>query len=280
MKGSKLADLFLQDKPIISPGCFDALSALLIQQAGFSCASISGAAVTASMLGLPDYGFVGLEEMTRLVQQITLICDIPILVDCESGYGNALTALRAMQSMQKAGAACVCFQDEKKHDGTLMSSSEMQGMLHAAIDGRAEGDTLLMARTDALASAGIDEALRRAQAYIEAGADLIFIDGIQSPSDFEAVFNARLGVPLKYNNAIKQNGEQYTAQQLSEKGFKLITYSASLQKAAIKAMQGLLMELSLTGRTQGWIDKKISQCERATLLGTQQWKEKAKKYIG
>ena len=270
MTGLCLKNLFQKNEPIISPGCYDALSALLIQQEQFQCASISGAAVTASLLGLPDYGFFGLQEMFNVVAQITSVCDLPVLVDCDSGYGNVQTAFRTMQMMIKAGAACVCFQDLQKSDEHLMTSNEMCGYIEAAKDARSNADTLLMVRTDACRILGIEEAIRRAKIYEQMGADLLFIDGV-ADSEMELVQKARFTVPLKYNNTIKDGAFQYSAQELYQRGFQLITYSASLQKAAIKAMQGILSELQRTGRTIGWIERKATQKERTVLLQGEIW---------
>ena len=277
MNGRNLFKLLGSSRPVMSPGCFDALSALLVQQAGFPCVSISGPAYTAETLGKPDLGFSNLDDMVLLVERITSVVDIPVLVDCDSGYGNAITATNAMQRLQKAGAACVCFQDENKFTGEIETASRMCGLLEAVAAVK-DDDTLLMARTDSYGKYGIDDALERASRYRDSGADVLFIDGVK-PEDFSKLKEVFIDVPLKYNNAIKKDGFQYSAQELGAFGFSLIAYSSSLQKVAIKSMQGVLAELLATGKTAGWLDKAVTQSERNSIVGHGKWKEMSEKYI-
>lgn len=279
MNGDILRQLLKQPYPVISPGCFDALSALLAQKTGFKCVSVSGAAATAAMLGLPDKAFLGLDDMAQLTARITGAVDIPVLVDCDAGYGNALNAAHTMRVMSKMGAACVCFQDKLVSENRLRSVEEMEGLLGAVVHARGSEDTLIMARTDALKSEGTEMALVRAHKYVAYGADIIFIDGLSEEADIKKLAKAQLNVPLKFNNTIKSAQEQKSAQQLYDCGFSLITYSASLQKAAIKAMQAVLNELLATGKTQGCLSKKISQKERSAILGEDDWDRLAQKYL-
>lgn len=275
----ELRELLKQNAPILSPGCFDVLSALLVEQAGFPSVSISGAAVTAAAMGLPDRSFLGAEELAQLVNRITSVVRIPVFVDCESGFGSVLTAIRTAALMEKLGAACVCFQD-KQTDRTLLDPRRMAGLLKGASEARRGGGMMLMARTDALATEGLERTVERCRRYVDSGAELLFVNGLETPLQMEQIARAGLGVPLKFNNTIKKNGSQYSAQELYGLGFQIIAYSASLQKAAVKAMQTVLKQLHDTGKTQGCLSMAITQQERAQLLGDAIWQAREEKYSG
>ncbi len=263
--------------PLVSPGAWDALSALMIEKEGFQAVSISGAAVTAAQFGLPDKSFLGLSDILQTTLRIVHTVQIPVIVDCEHGYGNALHVIRAVKEMERIGAACVCFQDKDPVSSVLASSKEMENKIRAGVDARRE--MVLMARTDAFALHGIDEAISRAKRYAAAGADIIFVDGLKKRDDMLRLRDADIGVPLKYNNTIKTDGMQWSSAELYEMGFKLITYSASLQKAALFAIRGVLRELKKNDRTHGYQDKKISQSERAALLGQAVWDKYEETYV-
>ncbi len=272
-----LKKLLERPEPLVSPGAWDALSALLIEKEGFDAVSISGAAVTAALFGLPDKSFLGLSDSVQTTQRIVQAVNIPVIVDCENGYGNAVHVIRAVKEMERIGAACVCFQDKDPVSGVLASCNEMEHKIRAGVDARRE--IMVMARTDAFALHGIDEAIARARRYAAAGADILFVDGLKKRDDMLRLRDADIGVPLKYNNTIKSDGLQWSSTELYEMGFNLITYSASLQKAALFAMRGLLRELKKNDRTQGYQDRKISQSERAALLGQAVWDKYEETYV-
>ena len=263
--------------PVVSPGAWDALSAILIEKEGFDAVSISGAAVTAAVLGLPDKSFLGLSDIFHSSLRIAQAVKIPVIVDCEDGYGNALHVIRAVAEMERIGIACLCIQDKNPLTGTLAQAKEMENKIRAAVDTRRE--ILLMARTDAFAAYGIEEAIARARRYAAAGADIVFVDGLKKRDDMLRLRDAAVGVPLKYNNTIKADGRQWSSAELCEMGFKLVTYSASLQKAAIFGMRGLLRELRTNDRTQGYSDRKIAQSERAAILGQAVWDRYEERYV-
>ena len=273
---SLLQRLLERPGPVVSPGAWDALSAMLIEKEGFDAVSISGAAVTAAVLALPDKSFLGLSDIFQTSLRIAQAVQIPVIVDCEDGYGNALHVIRAVREMERIGIACLCIQDKDPVSGALAQAKEMEGKVRAAVDTRR--GILLMARTDAFAAHGIEEAIARARRYAAAGADIVFVDGLKKRDDMLRLRDAGIGVPLKYNNTIKADGRQWSSAELYEMGFKLVTYSASLQKAAIFGMRGLLRELRASDRTEGYQDRKIAQSERAALLGQAVWDRYEEKY--
>lgn len=272
-----LQQLLQNPKPIVSPGAWDALSAVLIEQGGFDVVSISGAAVTASLLGLPDKSFLGLSDIFQTTLRIAQAVRIPIIVDCEDGYGTALHVIRAVREMERIGVACLCIQDKDPRTGTLVSRKEIEGKLQAALDTRKE--ILVMARTDAFSAQGFEEAVARARMFAAQGADIVFVDGLKEREDLLRLRDADIGVPLKYNNTIKSNGRQWSSAELYEMGFALVTYSASMQKAAIFGMFGLLRELRENDRSEGYQNQKITQSERATILGQSVWDTYGKNYV-
>ncbi|MDH3977193.1 MAG: isocitrate lyase/PEP mutase family protein, partial [Gammaproteobacteria bacterium] len=185
----KLRDLLAGNDPVIAPGCYDGLTALLVEQAGFGCTYLSGASISFTRLGRPDIGLTTMTEVANVISNIRERIDIPIIVDGDTGFGNALNTQRTVRLFERMGAAAIQLEDQTlpKRCGhlegkTLVSVSEMLGKIRAAQDARQDPDTVIIARTDAIAVAGLDEALERGAAYIEAGADVLFVE---SPLDDE-----------------------------------------------------------------------------------------------
>ena len=274
---NKLQALLARRQVLISPGIWDSLSALLVEEAGFECVSISGAAVTAAQKGLPDKSFLNRTDLLQLLTQIRPIIQIPILVDCEDGYGTISNVIYTVQTMKIAGADCICLQD-KDPWGRLYEQKEMVERLHAAKQELGTEDMLLMARTDSIAQNGLQDGLERAFSYQEAGADLLFLNGVSEDWELQEIQRAKFKLPLKFNNTIKANRRQRSAQELFNAGFQLVCYSASLQKASIKAIQEILVTLKETGCTQSFINKKVSQSERSQILNERLWNSYEKKY--
>lgn len=170
---------------LVAPGCYDALSANLIERAGFSAAYLSGASIAYTRFGRPDIGLVGMSEVADVVSQIRERVGIPLIVDADTGFGNALNVQRTMQLFERSGASAIQLEDQQlpKRCGhlagkTLVSAREMAGKIRAACDARRSHETLVIGRTDALAVEGLDAALDRAEAYLAAGADILFIEAL------------------------------------------------------------------------------------------------------
>ena len=177
---SKLRDRLAQGRIVVMPGIYDSLSAVLAQKAGAEALYLSGASIAYTQLGRPDVGLVSMAEVAQLLTLIADRVDIPILVDADNGYGNALNVQRTVRLFERAGAAAIQLEDQTLpkrcgHLGgkSLISTTEMVGKIKAALDARASDQTLIVARTDAVGVEGLDRALDRADAYAEAGADMI-----------------------------------------------------------------------------------------------------------
>ncbi len=194
MSHAKRLRELLAGQPFIAPGCYDALTALLVEQAGFSCAYVSGASIAFTRLGRPDIGLTTLTEVAGTVGNIRDRVALPLIVDGDNGFGNALNVQRTVRLLEKMGASAIQLEDQTspKRCGhlegkSLVSTGEMLGKLKAAQDARSNSDTVIVARTDALAVDGFEAGLERAHAYAEAGADVLFVEALRSVEQFARV---------------------------------------------------------------------------------------------
>lgn len=238
---------------VVAPGAYDVLSARLIERAGFRCVYMTGNGQTASALGLPDLGLITLAEMAQRARQTALRTNVPLIVDADDGYGSLLLLQRAVREFELAGASAIQIEDQvspKKcgHElgREIVSVDEMVLRLRAAKDARRSADTLLVARTDARTIDGLDEAIRRGQAYAQAGADVIFVESPESEEEFAEV--ARwISVP-KLANMVETGRSPYLSwRRLEELGFDLVIYPVTTVLAAMGAVQRELAHLAELG---------------------------------
>ena len=243
----KLRALLAEPGLVVMPCCFDALSAKLIERAGFPLTFMSGFAVSVARLGLPDTGLISYAEMLDQGRNICDAVSIPVIGDGDTGYGNALNAKRSVQGYAKAGFACIMIEDQvapKRCGHTrgkqTVPRAEAQARLQAALDARDEGaDILVLARTDAAATDGFDEALVRAQRFAEMGADITFLEAPRSEAEM-ARYCREVPGP-KMANLVEQGDTPLVAPaQLEAMGYKLVAFPLSLQLAALQAMNDAL----------------------------------------
>ena len=245
---------------VLAPGVYDALSALLAQQAGFEALYLSGASIAYTRLGRSDIGLTTATEVVQTLSLITERVDLPIIVDADTGFGNALNTQRTVKDFERAGAAMIQLEDQTfpKRCGHLAGKSvvgtaEMRGKLHAALDARRSSETLILARTDAIAVEGLDKALDRAEAYLACGVDALFIEAIKTPEDMRVVcerFAAR--VPLLANMVEGGQTPIESAQVLSDRGFKLVIFPGGTVRALIHHMQAYFKSLHQHQTTQAF----------------------------
>ena len=245
---------------VLAPGVYDALSALLAQQAGFEALYLSGASIAYTRLGRSDIGLTTATEVVQTLSLITERVDLPIIVDADTGFGNALNTQRTVKDFERAGAAMIQLEDQTfpKRCGHLagksvVSTAEMRGKLHAALDARRSSETLILARTDAIAVEGLDKALDRAEAYLACGVDALFIEAIKTPEDMRVVcerFAAR--VPLLANMVEGGQTPIESAQALSDRGFKLVIFPGGTVRALIHHMQAYFKSLHQHQTTQAF----------------------------
>jgi 2-methylisocitrate lyase-like PEP mutase family enzyme len=276
------------DEVLLAPGCYDALTALLIEQAGFACAYLGGASVAFTKLGRPDIGLATMSEMAETIANICARVSIPLVVDADNGFGNALNVQRTVRSYERAGAAAIQLEDQTlpKRCGhlpgkTLISQAEMLGKIHAAQDARHNDDTLIIARTDAIAVAGLDEALARGAAYAEAGADVVFVE---SPRDRDEL--ARVGaelspkVPLLANMVEGGKTPILPARELATLGFRLVIFPGAMVRVLSFAGQEYLQALRQDGSTLNFLDRMNDFDAINAVIGTDAMLAEGERYKG
>ena len=255
--GKRLRRL-IRKKPLLLPGAFDALSALLIEQAGFEAVYISGAGL-ANAAGLPDIGLLTLTEVAAQVETITRAVRIPAIADADTGFGEGVHLVRAVERFESAGAAGIQIEDQAfpKRCGhlpgkSLIPAKEMAVKIKAATQARQDPDFIIMARTDARGVTGFRDAVDRAKRYLDAGADLIFPEALQSPEEF-STFAKEIPAPLLANMTEFGMSPALSAETLSKMGYRLILFPMTLLRISAKAMQQGLEQLKKEGTSKGML---------------------------
>jgi len=250
-----LRALLAQNVPVVAPGAYDALSARLVEEAGFDVVYMTGFGTTASLIGRPDVGLLSSSEMVDNARRIVSAVDVPVIADADTGYGNAINVLRTVQLYEQAGVAGVQLEDQvmPKKCGhmsgkLIISAEEMVGKIHAAVDARRDSDLVIIARTDAVAVDGLAAAIDRAKAFAEAGADLLFVEAPTSEEDIATVaMELRDVAPLVFNWAEGGKTPPLPAERIAELGFSLILYPIGTLLAATAGIRTLLTSLRRNG---------------------------------
>jgi carboxyvinyl-carboxyphosphonate phosphorylmutase len=283
-KTTQLRKLLDKKGALIVPGVYDCISAKLAEKAGFELITVTGAGVCASTLGYPDLGLITMTEMLCQDKNIARSVDIPVFVDCDTGYGNALNVRRTVEEFEAAGVAGLFFEDQvfPKRCGhfegkQVIPEQEMVKKIEAALDARKDPDLVIMARTDAIATHGLEEAVKRARAYVKAGAEVIYIEAPPTREHLKKVAKA-VDVHSMVNLVEGGKTPLIPVEELEEMGFKLVCFSGSAQKIAISAMQELFTTLRSTGRLDSILDKVAGLNVRSELLGLPRFYEMEKKY--
>jgi len=266
----------LAGQPFIAPGCYDAFTALLIEQAGFACAYVSGASIAFTKLGRPDIGLTTLTEVAETVGNIRDRVALPLIVDGENGFGNALNVQRTVRLLEKMGASAIQLEDQTLPkrcghlDGkTLVSVGEMLGKLKAAQDARTDSATLIVARTDAIAVDGFEAGMARAHAYADAGADVLFIEALRSVAQFERAGQELGGrVPLLANMVEGGKTPLLSISELGALGFRLAIYPGAMVRVVGQAATTYLATLSQDGTTRGMLDRMFDFRRLNEVIGT------------
>jgi methylisocitrate lyase len=268
--GERFAALLERPGIVRIPGAHDAMAGLLAKRAGFECLYVSGAAVTASM-GLPDLGILTLEELAFVTRTIHRATGLPILVDADTGYGEVMNVMRTVRELEAAGAAAIQIEDQvlpKKcghlNDKRLVTADEMAAKVAGAA--RARSHLRIVARTDSFASEGLDGAIARANRYVEAGADIVFADGLTTADEFRA-FAARAGAPLLANMTEFGRTPYMTGAELEALGCRLVIWPVSSLRIAAKAVEGLYATLAAEDGTFGLLDVMQTRAELYETIG-------------
>lgn len=244
------------------PGCYDPLGARLIELAGFDAVYMTGFGTAASLLGRPDVGLLGGAEMIDNARRIAAAVNVPVLADADTGYGNAINIIHTVRQYEQAGVAAIHLEDQvhPKRCGHMdgkevVAADEFAAKIRAATQARSSNSFLIVARTDAKAPHGMDEARRRADMALEAGADVLFIEALQTPDEIETVADAYRGTPLLFNWVEGGKTPKLTYSELTELGFAIVIMPITTLLAATGAMTTVLDQIRADGTPADIADK-------------------------
>ena len=273
---------------LVVPGVYDALTALIGERAGFEALYISGASIAYSRLGRPDIGLVGMSEVVATVSLIHDRVGAHLIVDADTGYGNALNVQRTVRLLERAGASAIQIEDQDfpkrcghLDDKTLVSASEMVGKIKAAVDARSSPETLIIARTDAVAVEGFDRALARAALYHEAGVDVLFVEAPRRREELQSI-GSRFGrtVPLMANMVEGGKTPILPADELEALGFALVIFPGAVVRLLAKAAQDFYTSLKTHSSTDPFRARMFDFDALNDLIGTPDMLERGKRYAG
>jgi 2-methylisocitrate lyase-like PEP mutase family enzyme len=280
-----LKRLLKRDRLLVAPGCFDGLSARLVEEAGFEAAYLSGGAVARSM-GIPDIGLVTMSESIERAVQVVSATNIPIIADADTGYGNAVNLVRTVREFERAGVAAIHIEDQitPKRCGhldgkELIGLAEMEKKLEAALKTRVDPDFCIIARTDARGVRGFDDAIARARAFAKLGVDAVFVEAPQSEEELAEIPRRLTGVPLLVNVFKGGKTPMLPVQRLEEMGYRIAIYPSETQRAAIHAMRHALATLKRDGTTESIDDALTTFKERDQVVGLDDWQNIERVYM-
>lgn len=277
-----------RQQPLLAPGVYDALTALVAEQSGFEALYLSGASIAYTRLGRSDVGLTTATEVAQTLGCITERVRLPVIVDADTGFGNALNTQRTVREFERAGAAMIQLEDQgfPKRCGhldgkTVVPLTEMQGKLRAALDARQSDQTLILARTDALAVEGFDAAMERAQAYLDCGVDALFIEALRTPAQMDdacARFAQR--VPLLANMVEGGKTPVQSAAELGARGFRIVIFPGGTARAVAHALQGYYASLQTHQTTAPWRDRMLDFDALNAVIGTPELLQAGTRYQG
>jgi carboxyvinyl-carboxyphosphonate phosphorylmutase len=288
-KRERLQLLLKGDKPVIAPGAYSGLTAKLVEQAGFPAIYMTGYGTTANLLGKPDYGFLTMTEMVTNAKNMAQAVDIPLIADADTGYGNVINVQRTIAEYEQAGVASIHLEDQvfPKRCGHMngkqvVAVEEHVHKIKAAVATRKDPNFLLIARTDARAVNGLEDAIERGKAYADAGADVLFIEAPQSIGEMEQICKAFPDIPLLANMVEHGKTPFLTVDELGQLGFKLIIYPVSVLFAATYAIQQTLHSLAEHGTIEQCLPQMTKFPEFNELIGLpklMKWEEQMKEGV-
>ena len=283
---STLRNRLGEKKILVVPGVYDAFGAIMAERAGFEALYLSGASIAYTKLGSPDIGLITLNELESVVGNVCERSALPIIVDADTGFGNALNVQRTIKLLERAGAAAIQIEDQSLPkrcghlDGkTLVNAVEMNGKIKAALDARSNNDTVIIARTDAIGVEGYDLAMERAAGFIESGADILFIEAFQNVKQIAGAVE-RFGnqIPLLVNMVEGGKTPMLPAIELETMGFSVVIFPGGLVRAIAHTAEQYFASLNEMGSTRDYQNKMFNFEELNELLGTDRILEAGKQY--
>ena len=270
--GRRFRDALAEDSPLQIAGTINAFSALLAERAGFRAIYLSGAGVANASYGLPDLGITQLADVVEDASRITAVTEVPLLVDVDTGWGGAFNIARTIREMERAGVAAVHLEDQvaakrcgHRPNKALVSANEMVDRIKAAVDARKDEDFVIMARTDSHASEGMQAALARAHAYVEAGADMIFAEALHTLDEFR-VFTDQVSVPVLANITEFGQTPMFTVDELRDSGAAMALYPLSAFRAMSRAAESVYGEIRSQGTQAGVLETMQTRAELYDVL--------------
>ena len=272
-RGAMLRARLAEGPILIAPGAADALTARIIEQAGFEAVYVTGAGFANAGLGVPDLGLTTASEVVQHAQRLADAVEIPVIVDADTGYGNALNVMRTVRDLERVGAAAIQMEDQvsPKRCGhfegkDVVPLAEMVSKIRAAVEARHDPSLVIIARTDARATEGLDGAIARGQAYREAGADVIFVEA-PSTLDELRTLPAAIAAPLLANMVEGGKTPLLSADELEGLGYRMVIFANAALRVAVKAVQDAMAELRSSGTTRALLERMVSWDERQRLVG-------------
>lgn len=282
--GERLRSIISEKRAVIVPGVANALAARVVEDLGFEVVYISGAGVNNTFYGIPDMGFAGLAEIAQHTAAISAAVDLPLIVDGDTGFGNAVNTFHTIRTLERAGANAIQLEDQAmpKRCGhfagkEIVPVEEMVAKIHAATDARRSQDFLIIARTDVLVRDGFEAAVERAERFIEAGADLTFIEAVDRVEDLRSI-PSRLAVPQVLNIVVGGKTPVVDHEELGALGYGMVLYANTALQGAVAGMQDALKSLKDNGRMDESSGKVASFSERQRLVRKPEFDSYDEKY--
>ena len=270
---TRFRELLREPGIIIAPGAYDALTAKIVEGEGFSSVYMTGAGTSVARLGYPDLALATMTEMVGTAAAMASAVDIPVIADADTGYGGVLNVQRTIREYERTGVAAVHIEDQESPkrcghlDGkSVVAPEEMVRKIRAAFDARTDDDFTIIVRTDALAVTGWDDTLRRCEAYVQAGADVLFVEALQEPGQVEWLAR-NFDAPLLYNYVETGKSPLLSAPELERMGFKIVLFPVSALLTATRAVTHLMRELKANGTTAHLLDDMVGLIECFETVG-------------
>jgi methylisocitrate lyase len=274
------------DSTIQVPGAFNALVGRLIEQSGYDAVYLSGAALSAGVMAIPDVGLFTLSELVAQTTLLTRAVDIPVIVDADTGFGEAMNVERTVNELEAAGAAAIQLEDQRlpKRCGhlsgkSLVETDEMCAKIRAGVAAKSDSSLVIIARTDARGVTTVDDAINRAKAYLDAGADWIFPEALRGPEEFEKVAR-ELQAPLVANMTEFGQSPLLSLDALAEMGYAVVLYPVTAMRVAMRAVEAALAVIADEGTQESLLDLMQTRQELYDLLGYAGYEERDKRYFG
>ena len=271
---------------IMAPGAYDCLTARIIEGAGFPAVYMTGAGTSVARLGYPDLGLATMTEMVANAANIVSVVNVPVIADADTGYGGVLNVQRTVRQYEQAGVAAIHIEDQESpkrcghlDDKRVIPTAEMVQKIRAAVDARRDDDFVIIVRTDALAVTDWDDTMRRCEAYVESGAEVLFVEAIRSADEARRV-TSNFGVPLLYNFVETGKSPLIPAGELEALGFKLVIFPGSAFMLVCKAVEELMGRLKQQGTTADFMDRMVSLNESFEMVGLSDMLAQDAKYAG